>query len=96
MIGSIVVAHMGDGEVFVGRFELRGIYQPAYGFWIVGEHGERSVDWTELTSLLRVGSRVVATLECRNDGAMTVIPAGTRPPPQGEPVREPDGLAIST
>lgn len=59
MVGNIVVAHLAGGEVVVGRLELRGIYGPAYGIWIVGEHGERSINWPDVDMLLKVGGHAV-------------------------------------
>lgn len=80
MIGSVVVCHLVGGEVLVGTMELRGIYGPAYGVWIVGDHGERSLSWMDVESLLRVGSRVEA--DPRHVGTMAVIAASTKPPEQ--------------
>lgn len=58
MVGCICVVHLESGEVIVGVLELRGIYEPCYGFHLTGSHGDRAVQWHEVTSLLRVGSNV--------------------------------------
>jgi len=58
MINCICVVHTRGHEVIVGRFELRGVYAPAYGFVIVQEKGERHVPWGECVSILAVGAKV--------------------------------------
>lgn len=73
MIGSICVVHINGGGVHVGRFELRGIYAPAYGFVIVADDAEHEIDWREVHSILRVGSAVV------HEPDLTVIANNTVP-----------------
>jgi hypothetical protein len=45
MIGCVCDVLLDTGETVTGRMELRGIYEPAYGFRVVGDGKERYVSW---------------------------------------------------
>jgi hypothetical protein len=55
MLNHLCRVETTDGEELTGRFELRGVYGPAYCFVLVTETGHREISWSKARSITITG-----------------------------------------